>query len=215
MSEFYSSVREAVSLPEYVDRRQSLFNLVEIWKQKAPVVNEVLLGRYTFEQVVEPLVKENLRIRFPYFHNNACCSKKYQREAESTTEHLKNVLSLDDWIIMGRIPSYIHMASPVRFPKFQFGMTFLIPVIAAMVIFAIGYYSETQINKAVFNLGMNLGMFLTFLKWGILGGLGFASFQLLLSAPMYYSSRRDLARQVLVKAQFLDRTLREAGLVSC
>jgi len=206
MSQFYSQVWEAVALPEYVDRKQTLRTLIDIWKQKAPIVADVLAGRYSFEQVVEPLVKENLRIRFPYFHNGACCSGEYQREAASASERLKDVLSLDDWVVMGRFPSYMHMASPVKFPKFQFGMMFSIPMIVALIMFAIDYYSEASINEAAFGVEM----FLAFLKRGAIGGLGLATFQLLMSAPMYFSYRRDLARNVLKKAQFLDRTLREA-----
>ncbi|MFA4954062.1 MAG: hypothetical protein WC641_02015 [Patescibacteria group bacterium] len=198
MRDFYSAVHEAVSL-NGDDQDKILHDLIETWKHKAPVVADVLAGRDSFEQIVKPLVEQNLRIRFPCSRKAARSPEEFRREAENITKRLDDVIPLDWWFV-GPFPHYDLMTSPLVFPKFQFYMFLLYPLLLALGAFALGYHNGV----------FAFGMLLTCLKWGALVSLTLTSMQLVASAWMYFSIRRSLARQVQTKAQFLDRTLRQA-----
>lgn len=148
----------------------------------------------TFEELVSPIVEENLRIRFPYFWNGDCCSEEFQKYAAATTKRLDGILSLDAMYYSGRVRVYIDLCSPVKFPWLHFVTQFSVILIVAMI----GFASE---RKEVFDLSQ----FLAYLKWGVGGGLLFAVLQLLISAPSHFYRRRSLARQVLGRAKELDQ----------
>ena len=198
MRDFYSAVQEAVSF-NGDDRDKALHDLIETWKQKAPVVADVLAGRDSFEQIVKPLVEENLYASFPCSRKAARSSEEFRRETKSIAKRLDDVIPFDGWLV-GPFPNYDLMTSDLVCPKFLFGLFSLYPLICALGFFAIGYYDRF----------FALGMLLTCLKWGALVSLTLTSMQLVASAWMYFGIRRSLARQVRSKAQFLDRTLREA-----
>lgn len=196
-SDFYSDAHELAKLPNYVNREQALRDLVAIWKRKSPIVADVLAGRDSFEKIVEPIVKENLRIRFPYYLNGACSSEEYQRRAKEIEGRLQGVLSFEEEIILGRFPNRLCLAEPVKFPTRKACMAFLTPVLAAIAAFVFNNYREA---------GSGVGLS-TFLGLGIIIGLLAMTQMFLVGETSYYNTRRVFASCVLARAQFLDDVL--------
>lgn len=193
---FYDEVKKASGLP---DKGQALRTLIDAWREKSPLVGEVVTGRTSFADLVEPVVAENLEIRFPYFRGDVCRSEEYQREAKALTEHLKGLISLDRWVAEGRLLSYMHLAAPVRLSKLVVGAMFSIPVAWSLIPFVIRYHDGLS----------DLTDLPSFLVWGVLGGCALATLQFLMSAPEHIARRKELAQRVRSHAEFLDRTIRE------
>lgn len=189
----YSRVCKELGLPECADKKKNLRTLIETWKQKSPVVADVLAGRYTFEEIVKPIVKENFRVRFPYYFNGACRSKEFQEQAKKLEERLKDVYLLGWWV-----------TSTVEFPKFMFFMPFGMTVIASLVMFWM-FISDARTESMA-----NIRTFFQFLAWGtFLGALLGSSFAF--GQGWMTERRHKYARYALADACRLDRALREAA----
>lgn len=192
MSNFYSDVEQLISLPA-IDKKQALRYLIDHWKQNSPVVYNVVDGRCTFEQIVSPVVKENLRLR-PFFNDGACCSEKYQYEAAKIKEQLVGILPLREFVMVWRAPVCVDLCDPVRSRKLGYLMFFLLPLIVAMILF------KTSADAVDF---------FTYLKHGFTAGV-FLELIPLMSDLGYCWDRQRIAGVLLDRAKFLDRTISEA-----
>lgn len=188
--DFYDQVLEACNLPAFVDKKATFRTLFAEWEAKNPVVQEVIQGKTTFEDLVTPVVEENLRIRFLCYNRGYCSSAEFKESVKK----LKGVLSLSEY---RRGFSIISLEEAPNFFWAFLVIGFSI-VLESLVLpfFFIGFH-EVKISD--------------FFVPAVLGGL-FGFFCLLLgfhSEITYFRFRRDVAREVLEKAKFLDKVVQE------
>lgn len=113
---FLEQLQELENMPEYIDKDQARHNLTNAWIKKSSVVAEVATNKTSLETILDPLVQENLRLKFPYY-NGACQGKQFEQLGEDISNKLGNLLPLSvPYWGAGRGPSTATITAPVSFP---------------------------------------------------------------------------------------------------
>lgn len=197
MSQLFVALEKVAGLPECVDKKPAIRAILDKWREKNLVLVEVIAGHCSFESLVSPIVIENLKVRFPYFWSNSCCSQDFQEMVKGLEKKLEGIVDFDTWITMGRCPCHIHLGDPVKFPRSQFGAMLAIPVsIGISCWFMIPEVHLHSLKAILLSLGI---------------GIIFASFQVFASAASYYSDRRRLARNIMEIARKLDKAVKDCS----
>jgi hypothetical protein len=200
--EFFSMV-SGVMESSVIDQRVAIHNLVSIWGEELPIIKDVCRGHKSFEKIVEPIVRQNLQISFAHFFKRTCFSGEFWRKARDAGGVLSGILPLEGQF--GQSLRVVDITSPLKVSLWQSLVLFLIPVVVAVVSFAIGYWAEIKYCYVVFDFST----FLIFLGLGIAVGSIFASVDTFLSATMHLKRRRHLARVARENAKYLDKTLKK------
>lgn len=195
--DYLGNINFILTLPRYVDKSVSIRNLVTKMTEEIPLAAEVLAGHKTFEAAVEPIVKENLAVKFP--HYSICGSERFQNKAREITVKVKDIFDL------------CHLTEPLSISWFKDVYLLLIPftlelVVGIIVWWLSGWTSPGELYSRIFNPKFTPWHFM---KWsGIFCGSWalFFFFTGVLPAERYkFSDRRDCAERLRSEAVFLDK----------
>lgn len=193
------TLREVSNLPEYM-RADALKNVVAVWRRRSSLVEDVVSGNTTFENVVSALVEENGRLRF--FGKGICNSPHFEEIAKETEQRIAGVLPLTSWSFKPRSMTLLDLREPVSFVnqllwcmKFNFGTG----LGTSFVLWAlVSYFVEPKV--------------VAYWHWALGYGAGFATFittlQVLFGYPGYLAERRGLAQRTMRDAKYLDSMLK-------
>ncbi|MBI2054733.1 MAG: hypothetical protein HYT39_01385 [Candidatus Sungbacteria bacterium] len=181
---FYDWVCQAINLPNYVDKRQALTTLVSRWAVKYPLIAEAMAGRASFEKTVEPIVSENLKIR--YLRYGACASESFRGKAGEIAEKVKDVFYLRG-IAEHRVFPYVEYFTILAVPlSIMLGLLLL------------------SLKMQVFRPEIELWLVKQLLFWGT---VVIFCFWLLLCLTSEYGitrGRQEAAKIITCQARFLD-----------
>lgn len=204
MSEFLHAIQTFSKLPFFTDRDGAFQGLVWSYATSIPLVGEVCAGDCTFEEVVEPLVEANLRIRFPYFHSDACSSEEFAQMAWRVSMRMSRVISLEHIAYAGRYTYRVGLTEQVSYPWLRSILIFLAPVAVAIVTFLA--FSQDYLMSGGSTLSFDLATAMTFLAVGAGFGVILVAIQFMGIVDRFHR-RRAFARQVRDEAQYLDRAM--------
>ncbi len=197
-------LQQVVRLPEYT-HQDAIRGIVTEWRQKSPLVEEVVSGQTTFETAISALVAENSKLRYFNRRGDACNTPQFEAVAKETERRFAGILPLISYRGCGRSGLTVDdLTSTFDFSRSVCRtFKFTIPVVLSVILLiwaGLSYFSDQRMWA--------------FGKWALLGGIGFGLFisfgQLTGGYLTRLSERRALAEKTLERARFLDRILKTA-----
>ena len=188
----------ALRLPWYVDKTTALGRISDKMAEKFVIVRELLAERTTFEATIEPIVRENIKIKFPRY--GAASSEDFQRKAKGVSKLVGEILSLG------------YLSRPHVFPYYFISAFLNIPLIFLLAVTIIiwgfsGWKPPAELYAGVFNPRFGLTPWVL-VRWVLivncLWGAFFFLTAILPSERRGFSQRREAAEQLLADARFLD-----------
>ncbi|MBI4118319.1 MAG: hypothetical protein HY455_02190 [Parcubacteria group bacterium] len=201
---FFQSVQAVLALPDADDRKVVMDRVVARWKEKSPLVADVLAGKTTFENTVRPLVERNLTGLGRFFYSRrAFKTEAFKRVAQETREKVGDTLSFGgEYAIVGpgsRTNYRIFLTEPLQsfWPSFFTALSIILLITSVLWVLRLIFVGL----PAFANLPW-------FLLWG--SGIG-AFFGVMFSSTemgLRVDNRRELAKSLLREAQLLDKQVR-------
>lgn len=192
----YETVREAMSLPSYVDKLAAVRAVIEQWRKKNPLVDEVLQGHVTFAAQVKSIVEENRKVQLGGLRCSAYRASRTQSEGGQAKTSLDDIFNLEAYVPGTRISYSVSLLEPSKmsWDGWWIVMTaFTLPSI---------FFGVT--------LGQNLGRACPALLSLPIFGLICVTFAMLLNYSNMNCARRERADALLQEAQWLDQMLQDA-----
>ena len=186
----------ALRLPWYVDKTTALGRISDKMAEKFVIVRELLAERTTFEATIEPIVRENIKIKFPRY--GAASSEDFQRKAKGVSKLVGEILSLG------------YLSRPHVFPYYFVSVFLNIPLILLLVITIViwgfsGWKPPAEFYAKIFNPQFTPWVLA---KWVLIvncsWGVFFFFTAILPPERCGFSQRCEAAEKLLNDARFLD-----------
>jgi hypothetical protein len=202
MTMFYCILAKLSQLPA-TTHPAAMKTILEEWRTKSQLIEDVVHSKTSFEAAVSPLVHENLRLRC-WGSRGACNNPQFEETARRTAEQFNDILSLDEFRMRGRAPVTYDLTKTISF----WGE------LKRALILALGIFGSLFIIMSI-SIGTSCkdprtAVFVIFCFCAVM-----AAFVILASCfctfPDHIHSRREFAQRCLERAKFMDEMTSRAN----
>jgi hypothetical protein len=194
-------LQEASELPDYI-QDDAVTKIVAEWRQRSPLVGEVLNGCSTFEDAIRELVEENQRLTF-LNRGRACNTPQFAVMAEKTAKRFDGVLPLESCRFSPRAGTAVCDLTDTLNARSWLWADLKEDISTGVVLMLLLWGG--------FSYFVAYELF-AYWPWAIAIGIGVGLVNTagcwLLGYPRYLDSRRWLAQETLKWAKFLDTKLK-------
>ncbi|MES3006102.1 MAG: hypothetical protein V4664_04110 [Patescibacteria group bacterium] len=191
----FDILQKISTLPQNT-HRDAVASTISEWRQKNPLVDKVAKGETTFEASISELANENIRLRF-LDGKDTCNNRQFQDISKKTLEDFKDVLSFWSLRSIGRGLVFFDLTATADFKAH-------VKWAASMFLGATIFMSAVICVLSVFIA--EIRPFILFLSCVSVGfGLFLTIANCLTAYPHNLRDRRNLAKEKLEEARFLDK----------